>query len=115
MCEVCVKKLVTCICEVRCEIGCGESRRRTLKGGDLGVGGRKKAKFPLADHVRIWYNYFRFGMNMPACRNGRRGRLKICCGQPRAGSSPAAGSAKPLSLSGVFLFGFLESCAGNRR
>ena len=28
---------------------------------------------------------------MPACRNGRRGRLKICCGQPRAGSSPAAG------------------------
>ena len=27
----------------------------------------------------------------PACRNGRRGRLKICCGQPRAGSSPAAG------------------------
>ena len=29
---------------------------------------------------------------MPACRNGRRGRLKICCGQPRAGSSPAAGS-----------------------
>ena len=30
----------------------------------------------------------------PACRNGRRGRLKICCGQPRAGSSPAAGSIK---------------------
>ena len=22
------------------------------------------------------------------CRNGRRGRLKICCGQPRVGSSP---------------------------
>ena len=30
-------------------------------------------------------------MKAPACRNGRRGRLKICCGQPRAGSSPAAG------------------------
>ena len=30
-------------------------------------------------------------VSMPACRNGRRGRLKICCGQPRAGSSPAAG------------------------
>ena len=28
----------------------------------------------------------------PACRNGRRGRLKICCGQPRMGSSPIAGS-----------------------
>ena len=36
-----------------------------------------------------------FGFNSrekPACRNGRRGRLKICCGQPRAGSSPAAGT-----------------------
>ena len=30
--------------------------------------------------------------DVPACRNGRRGRLKICCGQPRAGSSPAAGT-----------------------
>ena len=30
----------------------------------------------------------------PACRNGRRGRLKICCGQPRMGSSPIAGSMK---------------------
>ena len=29
---------------------------------------------------------------MPVCRNGRRGRLKICCGQPRVGSSPTAGS-----------------------
>lgn len=28
----------------------------------------------------------------PACRNGRRGRLKICCGQPRMGSSPIAGT-----------------------
>ena len=28
----------------------------------------------------------------PACRNGRRGRLKICCGQPRVGSSPTAGT-----------------------
>ncbi len=25
---------------------------------------------------------------MLVCRNGRRGRLKICCGQPRVGSSP---------------------------
>ena len=33
---------------------------------------------------------------MPACRNGRRGRLKICCGQPRAGSSPAAGISNPV-------------------
>ena len=31
-------------------------------------------------------------LNTPACRNGRRGRLKICCGQPRMGSSPIAGS-----------------------
>ena len=28
---------------------------------------------------------------LPACRNGRRGRLKICCVHARAGSSPAAG------------------------
>ena len=32
--------------------------------------------------------------DMPACRNGRLGRLKICCGQPRMGSSPIAGSKK---------------------
>ena len=32
--------------------------------------------------------------DLPACRNGRRGRLKICCGQPRMGSSPIAGSKK---------------------
>lgn len=40
---------------------------------------------------------------MPACRNGRRGRLKICCGQPRAGSSPAAGRGK-VRFSGFFLW-----------
>ena len=28
----------------------------------------------------------------PACRNGRRGRLKICCRQLRVGSSPTAGT-----------------------
>ena len=39
--------------------------------------------------------------DLPACRNGRRGRLKICCGQPRAGSSPAAGS-KALIVSVLF-------------
>ena len=38
-------------------------------------------------HVRIIFGC----KTQPACRNGRRGRLKICCGQPRAGSSPTAG------------------------
>ena len=33
--------------------------------------------------------------NTPAWRNGRRSRLKIYRGRPRAGSSPAAGSKKP--------------------
>ena len=28
----------------------------------------------------------------PMCRNGRRGRLKICCRQLRVGSSPTAGT-----------------------
>ena len=28
----------------------------------------------------------------PVCRNGRRGRLKIFCGQPRGGSSPFTGT-----------------------
>ena len=37
------------------------------------------------------------GMNcsplaLPVCRNGRRGRLKICCRQLRVGSSPTTGS-----------------------
>ena len=44
---------------------------------------------------------------MPACRNGRRGRLKICCGQPRMGSSPIAGIKTPdlqNSKSGVFIY-----------
>lgn len=31
-------------------------------------------------------------VSMPACRNGRRGRLKICCRQLRVGSSPTAGT-----------------------
>lgn len=31
-------------------------------------------------------------VSMPACRNGRRGRLKICCRQLRVGSSPTAGN-----------------------
>ena len=33
-------------------------------------------------------------LHKPACWNGRRDRLKICCPQGRAGSSPAAGSIK---------------------
>ena len=41
---------------------------------------------------------------MPACRNGRRGRLKICCGQPRAGSSPAAGMKKAPMVSVLFWY-----------
>ena len=41
-------------------------------------------------------------VKMPACRNGRRGRLKICCGQPRAGSSPAAGMVE--SSEDIFVF-----------
>jgi hypothetical protein len=31
---------------------------------------------------------------VPQWRNGRRGRLKICCLQGRAGSSPAWGTKK---------------------
>ena len=54
--------------------------------------------------------YFMFRKEMPACRNGRRGRLKICCGQPRAGSSPAAGSIKtPNSCKSWSLVFFLYS------
>ena len=49
--------------------------------------------------VRFRYELFIFplkscgfqGYFMPACRNGRRGRLKICCRQLRVGSSPTAG------------------------
>ena len=45
--------------------------------------------------------------DLPACRNGRRGRLKICCGQPRMGSSPIAGSKKAQFVRTVlFLFSF---------
>lgn len=46
-----------------------------------------------------------FRKEMPACRNGRRGRLKICCGQPRAGSSPAAGSLS-MALKSFYFKGF---------
>ncbi len=46
--------------------------------------------------------------DLPACRNGRRGRLKICCGQPRMGSSPIAGSyKKPQTLDYTGVCGFL--------
>ena len=46
--------------------------------------------------------------DLPACRNGRRGRLKICCGQPRMGSSPIAGSFKnPKIPDYIGLSGFL--------
>ena len=39
---------------------------------------------------------------MLVCRNGRRGRLKIFCGRPRAGSSPAT-STENLHFFGGFL------------
>ena len=44
-------------------------------------------------------------VDVPACRNGRRGRLKICWWQHRAGSSPAAGTKTPRWATpiGVFL------------
>src|SRR5690348_2205820 len=35
---------------------------------------------------------------VPLWRNGRRGRLKICCLHGRAGSSPARGTSNPASL-----------------
>ena len=44
-------------------------------------------------------------VSMPACRNGRRGRLKICCGQPRVGSSPTAG-IKNLDFTGFAKLSF---------
>ena len=48
----------------------------------------------------------------PACRNGRRGRLKICCGQPRMGSSPIAGSnvqsVNPCFYKSLRIFSFLS-------
>ncbi len=43
-------------------------------------------------------------MEKPQWRNGRRGRLKICCLQGRAGSSPAWGT-----------IGFLDNCFIRRR
>ena len=39
-------------------------------------------------------------IGMPACRNGRRGRLKICCGQPRVGSSPTTSIDKKSEIPG---------------
>ena len=46
-----------------------------------------KRNFLLAFLIMLWY-YF---IVMRKWRNGRRSRLKICRGQPRAGSSPATG------------------------
>src|SRR5205823_2501973 len=46
----------------------------------------------------------------PLWRNGRRGRLKICCLHGRAGSSPARGTTK--SLSRLSAKGFPEYCPG---
>ena len=51
--------------------------------------------FPLSimnSYVKIIIGRCENNFRMPACRNGRRGRLKICCGQPRVGSSPTAGT-----------------------
>ncbi len=44
----------------------------------------------LANSLQLCYHMVCL-LDAPACRNGRRGRLKICCGQPRMGSSPIAG------------------------
>ena len=52
----------------------------------------EKIKFRIVLTNQKILSIIMFVYEMPACRNGRRGRLKICCGQPRAGSSPAAGS-----------------------
>lgn len=46
-------------------------------------------------------------VSMPACRNGRRGRLKICCGQPRVGSSPTAGIYKIIQIGFCWIRSFL--------
>lgn len=46
-------------------------------------------------------------VSMPACRNGRRGRLKICWWQHRMGSSPIAGSQRRINMILRFLFFFL--------
>ena len=51
----------------------------------------KKFRKSLVKSDFLCYHMF-CSLDMPACRNGRRGRLKICCGQPRMGSSPIAGS-----------------------
>ncbi len=40
-------------------------------------------------------------MGKPQWRNGRRGRLKICCPQGRAGSSPAWGTIKIKDLTKI--------------
>ena len=44
------------------------------------------------------YGNILFVAKTPACRNGRRGRLKICCWQQRMGSSPIAGIIKSLCI-----------------
>lgn len=48
-------------------------------------------------------------VSMPACRNGRRGRLKICCRQLRVGSSPTIGTKTLLQIAKAFFFtNFIE-------
>ena len=47
--------------------------------------------------VMILYNSV---VGMLVCRNGRRGRLKICCGQPRVGSSPTTSIDKKSEIPG---------------
>ena len=58
--------------------------------------------------------YILFGRNRTKCRRvgiGRRGRLKICCWQQRAGSSPAAGMIKRSTGILCFFFFGIDSAA----
>ena len=49
---------------------------------------------------------FKREKSMPWWRNGRRGRLKICCQQWREGSSPSRGTHKIITYSNMYVMIF---------
>ena len=57
-------------------------------------------------------------ITLPGWRNGRRGRLKICCPQGRVGSIPTPGTKRNKSRDLFFFFVFFTTnggCIGCRR
>ena len=51
-------------------------------------------------------------ITLPGWRNGRHGRLKICCSQGREGSSPSRGTKRNKSRDLFFFLCFLRQMAG---